>query len=122
MFNKDMIKAHVEDKKKKQVLKSLLQAVGMEDKDIENGDTKTFEDFITNFKNTRLAKIKGTDYSFYYLPPPLVNEFINGQIEKAAGKDVAMSVTPEEFSKYQYARLRSSLNPNKVYNHDKDSG
>ena len=121
MFNKDMIKAHVEDKKKMQVLKSLLVAVGMNQKDVDNCDIKLFEDFQTTFKNTRMAKIQGTNYSFYYLTPPKICEFINSTIEKAEGKDVSSDVTPEEFANYQYARLRNSLNPTKVYNHDKDS-
>lgn len=121
MFNKDMINAHVEQKKQRETLiKQILPSIGVTEADLAKVDMKAFEDLIENCGSTRCTKIDGSDYSMYLIPPSTVRNFIQAQVAKAEGADVngAPEINGKELAAYKYPRVRSSLNPGTVFNFD----
>ena len=76
---------------------------------------KAFEDFISTNPNVRMAKIRGTDFSFFFVPPDVMNQFIAQQIEPS--DDYAGPViTKQELGSFQYPQILNSYDPTVRFN------
>ena len=124
MFNMDLIKAHVEEKKaKKTDISEKLSAIGMTKEDIEDQRTNhdVFLDFMTKLPNVRMAKIRGTDYSFYFVPPDVMRTFIANKVQPSDDYDGPV-LTKEEIGLFQYPSIRSSHHPGLGYDAQQHNG